>query len=103
MHSLAPATVIILFLLLASARAEEKPNGLLSDLGSTTISGYVSTSRDAVAQLSPDETAVSVRATRRLIFEDRFNETPAGGITASFIFRRSGDTNTWLTVDFVLS
>jgi hypothetical protein len=103
MHSLAHATAIVL-VSLASARAEEKPNGLWTAFGSTAVSGYVDTSAHPAAQMSAGETTVSVRAVKRLMFEDRFNETPSGArVPASFVFRRSGDTNGSVTVHFELS
>ena len=46
---------------------------------------------------------VSVRAMRRLTFEDRLSNHPLGAVPITFFFRRLGPTNEALTVGFELS
>jgi len=50
-----------------------------------------------------DMAVISVRAMRRLTFEDRFSGHPLGAVPVTFFFRRLGPTNEALIVAFELS
>jgi hypothetical protein len=50
-----------------------------------------------------DMAVISVRAMRRLTFEDRFSGHPLGAVPVTFFFRRVGPTNEALIVGFELS
>lgn len=58
----------------------------------------------AEEKLVAQEAVVSMHAVKRLVFADPVFQTPAGGLSqAAFLFRRSGDTNRALLVEFSLA
>ena len=84
------------------ARAEEQPNPILTTVSSTVFSGY--TIIPVLPPPTPTLSAtISVRAAKRLMYEDSLM-TPSGSrAPAMFILRRTGNTSETHTVYFELT